>query len=140
VIALAFRFREFLGWLQQDSGRYSAAMESTNRALDMATELGDPFWNAPLLMRKSNIATDADDPATAAALADAALSTASGAPPSCTSSSCDRKKVLANIALSVLDEHLNDRTTATPKRNTKGHTQRQQAHDDHAAGPVRTGE
>ena len=81
VIALAFRFREFLGWLQQDSGRYAAAMESTDRALDMATELGDPLWNAYLLMRKSNIATDADDPASAAALADAALRAASGAPP-----------------------------------------------------------
>ena len=81
VIALAFRYREFLGWLQQDSGRYAAAMESTDRALDMATELGDPLWNAYLLMRKSNIATDADDPASGAALADAALRAASGAPP-----------------------------------------------------------
>ena len=81
VIALAFRYREFLGWLQQDSGRYAAAMESTDRALDMAAELGDPLWNAYLLMRKTNIATDADDPASGAALADAALRAASGAPP-----------------------------------------------------------
>src|SRR6266540_3742706 len=36
VLALAFRFHEFLGWLQQDSGRYAAAMASTDRARDIA--------------------------------------------------------------------------------------------------------
>jgi tetratricopeptide (TPR) repeat protein len=81
VLALAFRFHKFLGWLHQDSGHYVAAMTSTDRARDMATELGDPLWNAYLLMRKSNIATDADDPASAAALADAALAAVPGPPP-----------------------------------------------------------
>lgn len=80
VIAAASRFLEFLGWLQQDSGRPNEAMAATDRARDLATELGNPLWNAYLLMRKSNIATDANDPATAVALADAALAMVPGEP------------------------------------------------------------
>ena len=73
VLITTVRFHELLGWVQQDSGHITQAMASTNRAFDLALEVGDPVWNAYLLMRKSNIATDAGDPATAIALADAAL-------------------------------------------------------------------
>jgi tetratricopeptide (TPR) repeat protein len=80
-IRTASRFHELLGWLQQDCGRFDPAMAATDRARDFAVELGDPLWNAYLLMRKSNIATDAGDPPIAAALAEAALAAASATPP-----------------------------------------------------------
>jgi len=81
VIKTAVRFQEFLGWVQQDTGLFVSAMASTDRARDLAAELGDPLCDAYLLMRKSNIATDAADPATGAALAEAALIAAPARPP-----------------------------------------------------------
>ncbi len=81
VIRTTLQFQEFLGWLQQDSGRLDAAMASTDRARDLAVELDDPLWTAYLLMRKSNIATDAGDPVTAAVLADLALTGVRALPP-----------------------------------------------------------
>jgi hypothetical protein len=97
VIKMAMRFMEFQGWLQQDSGRFSAAMASTDRARDLAAELGDPLWDAYLLMRKSNVATDAGDPATGAALAEVALDAA--APPPRVGAVILRQKANALAAL-----------------------------------------
>jgi tetratricopeptide (TPR) repeat protein len=73
LITAASRYHEFLGWLHQDCGRSAEAMAATDRARDLALELRDPLWDAYLLMRKSNIATDAHDAATAVTLADVAL-------------------------------------------------------------------
>ena len=81
VLVTTVRFHELLGWVQQDSGLTTRAMASTNRAFDLALEVADPVWNAYLLMRKSNIATDAGDPSTAIALADAALRATRKPPP-----------------------------------------------------------
>ena len=80
VLTMAVRFHELTGWLRQDSGRHTAAMAATDRACDLATEIRDPLLRAYLLMRKSNIATDASEPHLGAALADAALAAAPGAP------------------------------------------------------------
>jgi hypothetical protein len=55
-------------------------MAATDRARDLALELRDPLWDVYLLMRKSNIATDANDGATAVTLADAALASTPAAP------------------------------------------------------------
>ncbi|WP_285494506.1 hypothetical protein [Actinomadura sp. NBRC 104425] len=66
-------FLEFCGWLYQDAGDFEAAMYWTNRAQDYATELGDPCVTSYILMRKSNISTDARDPELALSLAESAL-------------------------------------------------------------------
>lgn len=73
VVDVAFKYHELLGWLLQDSGRFADAMIYTDRARDLAAEMNDPRWSAYLLMRKSNIATDAAEHVTAATLAEAAL-------------------------------------------------------------------
>ena len=73
LIRMTSRYYEFLGWLCQDCGRSGSAMAATDRARDLALELGDPLWESYVLMRKSNIATDGDDAATGVALVDAAL-------------------------------------------------------------------
>jgi transcriptional regulator with XRE-family HTH domain len=69
----ALKFHEFNGWLQQDCGHFDVASLATNRACDLSTELRDPGLGAYLLMRKSNVATDAGDAHVGAALAAAAL-------------------------------------------------------------------
>jgi tetratricopeptide (TPR) repeat protein len=73
AVDLACRYQEFLGWLYQDSGQPEYAMVWTSRAYDLGLELGDPQVTSYLLMRRSNIATDAGDPAQALVLADTAL-------------------------------------------------------------------
>jgi tetratricopeptide (TPR) repeat protein len=73
VIEVAARYHEFYGWLLQDIGQCDSAMIATDRARDLAAELDDQRLNAYLLMRKSNIASDAFDPALAFGLANAAL-------------------------------------------------------------------
>jgi tetratricopeptide (TPR) repeat protein len=81
VLTMAFRYSEFLGWLCQDAGQYEEAMAVTDRARDMVIELGDPLWISYLMMRKSNIATDAGDPAGAAEMIDQAAKVAHYLPP-----------------------------------------------------------
>ncbi len=81
ILEMACRYHEFAGWLLQDLGRVQDAMTYTDRARDLATELTDPLLQVHLLMRKSNIATDGQDAALGAALADAALRSAPHLPP-----------------------------------------------------------
>jgi tetratricopeptide (TPR) repeat protein len=81
VITMACRYHEFYGWLLQDAGRYEQAMVATDRARDLATELHDAPLATYLLMRKSNIASDADDPGLALGLAEAAVTTGDGLSP-----------------------------------------------------------
>jgi transcriptional regulator with XRE-family HTH domain len=98
VVWTAMRFQELLGWLYQDTGRHDRAMAATNRACDFAAETNDRVWSAYLLMRKSNIAGEAGDPAIARALADAAL-TALPAPAPRLQAVILRQKANAHAAL-----------------------------------------
>ena len=66
------RYEEHLGWLAQDCGDLGAAAAHTDRARALVAELDDPNLTAYVTMRRSNIATDDDDPALALALADSA--------------------------------------------------------------------
>lgn len=81
VINMACRYHEFYGWLLQDAGRYEQAMVATDRARDLATELHDAPLATYLLMRKSNIASDADDAGLALGLAEAAVTSGNGLSP-----------------------------------------------------------
>ncbi|WP_261808467.1 hypothetical protein [Nonomuraea sp. C10] len=76
MLEVAAQFAEFCGWLYQDSGDPDCAMIWTNRALDYAQELADPQAVAYILMRKSNIATEAGHPGQGLGLANAALNAA----------------------------------------------------------------
>ena len=73
ALRLASQFTEFCGWLYQDAGDYRCAMYWTDRALEFAAELDDPRVLSYVLMRKSNIATDAGQPGHGLGLANAAL-------------------------------------------------------------------
>jgi hypothetical protein len=73
LLDVAARGAEFLGWLYQDAGDPGAAAVWSGRALDYALQLGDPRLVSYVLMRKSNIASDAQDGGTALDLARAAL-------------------------------------------------------------------
>ena len=81
---LAFRgsrYQEFLGWLHQDAGHLDRAMVCTDRARDLALEVDAPDLTSYLLMRKSNIASDAGNHPLALRLADAALNGSDLLPP-----------------------------------------------------------
>jgi transcriptional regulator with XRE-family HTH domain len=73
ALRIGSQFTEFCGWLYQDSGDYECAMYWTERSLDYAVELDDRRVISYVLMRKSNIATDAGQPGQGLGLANAAL-------------------------------------------------------------------
>lgn len=73
VLAVGARYAELCGWLHQDAGNLDAAQRWSDRALEYTHELGDPRQLSYVLMRKSNLATDAGQPARALGLAVAAL-------------------------------------------------------------------
>jgi hypothetical protein len=104
VLVMACRYHEFYGWLLQDNGRPADATIATDRARDLATELGDSSLMAYLMMRRSNIATDDNDPALAAALADSALSTHATQLPSKIRAVLLRQKANAYAGLGQADE------------------------------------
>ena len=81
LLDVGARFTEFAGWLHQDAGDTSAARYWTNRAMDYALELGDARLTSYVLMRKSNIETDAGHVAQGLGLADAALRSGSDLTP-----------------------------------------------------------
>jgi transcriptional regulator with XRE-family HTH domain len=74
LLYVGARYAEFAGWLYQDAGALDTAMQLSNSALDLAQEAGHDMLGAYVLMRKSNIATDAQRPGLALKLADAAMS------------------------------------------------------------------
>ena len=76
LLYVGARYAEFAGWVYQDTGALDAAMQVSNTALDFSQEAGKEAFGAYVLMRKSNIATDAGRPGLALKLADAALSNA----------------------------------------------------------------
>jgi transcriptional regulator with XRE-family HTH domain len=73
ALRIGSQFTEFCGWLYQDSGDSECAMYWTERSLEYAIELDDRRVISYVLMRKSNIATDAGQPGQGLGLANAAL-------------------------------------------------------------------
>lgn len=73
VLLVGARFAQFCGWLYQDAGDPAAANYWTSQALDYAIELNDAQIVAYVLMRKSNIATEAGTPGHGLGLVNAAL-------------------------------------------------------------------
>ena len=73
MLRFACQFAEFGGWIFQDAGDLTCAMQWTNRALDYALELGDERVIAYTLMRKAMIATEGGTPAQGLGITDAAL-------------------------------------------------------------------
>ena len=73
LLKLSARYAEFVGWLHQDSGDFTAATFWTDRAVECAHELDDAQALSYVLHRKSNIATDAGEAGRALGLAEAAL-------------------------------------------------------------------
>lgn len=76
------RFAEFLGWLNQDAGNLSAAVEYTKTAEALAEEAGDELLLSYVRMRQSNLAADAGIPRVAIELAQGALQTPARLTPS----------------------------------------------------------
>ena len=81
LLYVGARYAEFAGWIYQDTGALNSAMHMSSSALDFAQELGDDTLISYILMRRSNIATDAKRPELALKLADAALSKSTSLPP-----------------------------------------------------------
>ncbi|MEU6587004.1 hypothetical protein [Nocardia sp. NPDC046763] len=73
LLEVSARFCEFAGWLYQDSGDLQASLYWTNQGMDYAEELGDNHLMSYILMRKSNILTEAGRGAQGLGLANAAL-------------------------------------------------------------------
>lgn len=76
LLVVAGRYAEFAGWIYQDSGSLNSAMQMSSIALDFAEEAEDNRLVSYVLMRRSNVATDAKRPGLALKLADAALARA----------------------------------------------------------------
>jgi tetratricopeptide (TPR) repeat protein len=81
LLYVGARYAEFAGWIYQDTGALNSAMQMSSIALDFAQEMGGDPLISYILMRRSNIATDAKRPELALKLADAALSKATDLPP-----------------------------------------------------------
>ena len=73
LLDVAARCAELAGWVHQDAGDLRAADRWTARAVDYALASGDPRLVSYVLMRRSNVASDAGDAERALGLAQAAL-------------------------------------------------------------------
>jgi len=73
IRAVHARYAECLGWLYQDAGDLPTAREWSDIAYALAHDLGDRRLQSYILMRQSNLASDAGNPAHAIALASDAL-------------------------------------------------------------------
>ncbi|GAA1992700.1 helix-turn-helix transcriptional regulator [Amycolatopsis minnesotensis] len=73
LLGVSARFAEFTGWLHQDTGHLQAATHWSNTALAFAEEAADLHLISYIRMRKSNIASDARNPALVVTFAQAAL-------------------------------------------------------------------
>lgn len=80
AVRVGARYAEFLGWLYQDTGNSQSAMEWTNRALEYASELGDPKLTSYVFQRRSNIAAEAGQAGYALGLANVAVKEAQQLP------------------------------------------------------------
>ena len=72
LLCIQARYAETLAWLCQDSADFRAAQYWLDRSLEWAHMAGDQQWAAYTLARKSQLAGDMHDPASAVDLADAA--------------------------------------------------------------------
>ena len=81
LLRVGARYAEFAGWIYQDTGALNSAMQMSSIALDFAQEADDEMLVSYILMRRSNIATDAKRPELALTLVDGALSKATHLPP-----------------------------------------------------------
>lgn len=72
LLAVQVQFADLIGWLYQDCGDYPAAGHWLDRALEWANTAGDQESVAFILARKSQLAGDMHDAATAVAVAEAA--------------------------------------------------------------------
>ena len=81
LLRVGARYAEFAGWIYQDTGALNSAMQMSSIALDFAQEADDEALISYILMRRSNIATDAKRPDLALKLADAALDKETDLPP-----------------------------------------------------------
>jgi hypothetical protein len=70
LLARGARYAELAGWLHQDAGNLDAALY---RAMEYAQVLDDPHLTSYILMRKSNVTTDARQAGRALGLVTAAL-------------------------------------------------------------------
>lgn len=77
VVHLQAEFGEFAGWLYQDLGDHRAAQYWTDRALEWSHAARDPALATYVLARKSQLAGDRNDAATAVDVAEAAVATVS---------------------------------------------------------------
>jgi hypothetical protein len=73
LLACGARYAELAGWLHQDAGNLDAALYWSDRAMEYAQELDDPRLVSYILMRKSNVITDAGKAGRALGLVTAAL-------------------------------------------------------------------
>jgi len=73
LLDVAARCAELAGWVHQDAGDLRTADQWTARAVDYALGSGDPQLISYVLMRRSNVASDAEDAGRALGLAQAAL-------------------------------------------------------------------
>ena len=81
LLQVGARYAEFAGWIYRDTGALNSAMQMSSIALDFAQEADDEMLISYILMRRSNIATDAKRPELALTLVDAALRKATHLPP-----------------------------------------------------------
>ena len=81
LLRVGARYAEFAGWIYQDTGALNSAMQMSSMALDFAQEADDEMLISYILMRRSNIATDAKRPELALRFVGAALDKATHLPP-----------------------------------------------------------
>lgn len=82
LLYVAARFAEFAGWVYQDTGSLQSAMQISGAAYDYAQEANDESLSSYILMRRSNVASEADRPDLALKLATASLSNSARLSPS----------------------------------------------------------
>ncbi|MFL6055439.1 MAG: hypothetical protein ACJ72W_21435 [Actinoallomurus sp.] len=73
LLYLQAQYGEFVSWLHHDAGDFRMAQHWTDRALEWSQTAGDPEMSAYILARKSQLAGDMRDPASALDYAEAAL-------------------------------------------------------------------
>lgn len=69
LVRLASEYRQFTGWLGEDTGDHTAALLHYGRAMDAAQEAGDPNMITSILSMRSHLAWSERDPARAIGLA-----------------------------------------------------------------------
>lgn len=121
VLKLLAQYAEFAGWLHQDAGNPPVAMLWSARASQWAQGAGDDQMAAYMLIRKSNIALSANDPAAVVSLAAAARTARGSVSPKLVAlaaqqeargwaqlGEADRFRTDLDTAAEILRDHAND--------------------------------